>query len=47
MQIAEIAVEQADELITTGETSQPEKQSIDCVLITADNAEGYTLFALS
>ncbi len=47
VQIAEIAVEQADELITTGETTQPEKQSIDCVLITAENAEGYTLFALS
>ena len=47
VQIAEIAVEQADEVITTGEASQPEKQSIDCVLITKDNADGYTLFALS
>jgi erythritol transport system substrate-binding protein len=46
VQIAEMAVEQADELIRTGETSQPEKQSIDCVLITAENADGYSLFAL-
>jgi erythritol transport system substrate-binding protein len=46
VQIAEMAVEQADELITSGETSQPEKQSIDCQLITKDNADTYTLFAL-
>ena len=46
VQIAEMAVEQADELITTGKTSQPEKQSIDCVLINKDNADAYTLFAL-
>ena len=46
MQIAELAVEQADEVITTGEASQPEKQSIDCILITAANADAYTLFAL-
>jgi erythritol transport system substrate-binding protein len=46
VQIAEMAVEQADELITTGETSQPEKQSIDCQLITKENADSYTLFAL-
>jgi erythritol transport system substrate-binding protein len=41
-----MAVEQADEFIRTGEASQPEKQSVDCVLINADNAEQYTLFAL-
>jgi erythritol transport system substrate-binding protein len=46
VQISEIAVEQAHELLTTGETSQPEKQSIDCVLITEENADSYTLFAL-
>jgi erythritol transport system substrate-binding protein len=46
VQIAEMAVEQADELVTTGETSQPEKQSVDCVLITEGNADQYTLFAL-
>jgi len=46
VQIAEMAVEQADELLTTGAVSQPEKQSIDCVLVTADNADAYTVFAL-
>ncbi|MGW2093575.1 substrate-binding domain-containing protein [Promicromonospora sukumoe] len=46
VQISELAVEQADELIRTGETSEPEKQSIDCVLINKDNADSYTLFAL-
>jgi erythritol transport system substrate-binding protein len=46
VQIAELAVEQADEVITTGEASQPEKQSIDCALINAANADSYTLFSL-
>ncbi|AEG44469.1 D-ribose ABC transporter substrate-binding protein [Isoptericola variabilis] len=46
VQISEMAVEQADEFIRTGEASQPEKQSVDCVLINADNADQYTLFAL-
>lgn len=46
VQIAEIAVEQADAFIRTGETGQPEKQSIDCVLIDESNADGYTLFAV-
>ncbi len=36
--IAQIAVVQADEYLKNGKASQPEKQSIDCVLITADNA---------
>ncbi|BAN03485.1 sugar ABC transporter sugar-binding protein [Ilumatobacter coccineus YM16-304] len=45
--ISELAVQQADELIRTGTTTQPEKQSIDCVLINADNADRYTLFGLS
>ena len=44
--IAELAVQQADEFIRTGALSVPEKQSIDCILITADNADQYTLFAL-
>jgi len=46
VQIAEMAVEQADEYIRTGETGQPEKQSVDCVLIDASNVDRYTLFAL-
>jgi erythritol transport system substrate-binding protein len=44
--ISEMAVEQADEFVKNGEASQPEKQSIDCQLITKDNADTYTLFAL-
>lgn len=46
VQISEMAVEQADEYIRNGEASQPEKQSVDCILINADNADQYTLFAL-
>jgi erythritol transport system substrate-binding protein len=46
VQISEMAVEQADEFIKNGEASQPEKQSIDCQLITKENADSYTLFAL-
>ncbi|MDR0283824.1 MAG: D-ribose ABC transporter substrate-binding protein [Propionibacteriaceae bacterium] len=45
--IAELAVEQADQYIKTGSTGQPEKQSIDCVLIDSSNAAKYTLFGLS
>ncbi len=44
--ISELAIEQADEFIRTGKTSQPEKQSIDCVLINKDNAANYTVFAM-
>lgn len=46
VQIAEMAVEQADAFIRTGETGQPEKQSVDCVLIDASNADKYTVFAI-
>ncbi|XVV08619.1 D-ribose ABC transporter substrate-binding protein [Actinoplanes sp. CA-131856] len=45
--IAEMAVTQADEYIKTGKASQPEKQSIDCVLVNADNAKSVTNFAVS
>ena len=41
-----MAVEQADAFIRTGETGQPEKQSVDCVLIDASNADKYTVFAI-
>ncbi len=44
--IAQLAVQQADQLIRTGSTGQDEKQSIDCVVINADNAGKYTLFGL-
>lgn len=46
-QIAEMAVEQADGYIKTKSTGQPEKQSIDCVLITIDNAAKLNNFTLS
>jgi len=46
-QIAEMAVTQADQFIKTGSTGQPEKQSVDCVLITSENAGKVTNFAVS
>lgn len=42
--IAELAVEQAHQYLTTGSTGQPEKQSIDCVLVTSDNAHKFDMF---
>jgi erythritol transport system substrate-binding protein len=43
--IAEMAVEQADEYVKNGKASKPEKQSIDCELVTKDNADDYGVFA--
>jgi erythritol transport system substrate-binding protein len=43
--IAEMAVEQADQMIKTGKTGQPEKQSIDCELVTPENADEFGVFA--
>ena len=43
--IARMAVEQAHQLITTGKTGQPEKQSVDCELVTAANADQFGIFA--
>jgi erythritol transport system substrate-binding protein len=43
--IAEMAVEQADEFIKNGKASQPEKQSIDCELVTKENADEFGVFA--
>jgi erythritol transport system substrate-binding protein len=43
--IARLAVDQADALITTGSTGRPEKQSIDCELITRENADEFGVFA--
>src|SRR4051794_24018732 len=45
--IAETAVEQADKMIKTGSTGQPEKQSIDCTLIIKDNADKVGVFSIS
>jgi erythritol transport system substrate-binding protein len=36
---------QADKWIKTGSTGKPEKQSIDMVLLTPDNADQYEKFA--
>ncbi len=43
--IARLAVEQAHRYITTGSTGQPEKQAMDCELITAANADRFGIFA--
>jgi erythritol transport system substrate-binding protein len=42
--IARMAVDQADQYIKTGKASKPEKQSIDCVLVTKDNADEFGVF---
>jgi erythritol transport system substrate-binding protein len=42
--IARQAVDQAHKYLTTGSTSLPEKQSIDCELVTPANADQYGLF---
>ena len=46
--VAEMAIQaaiQADEYIRTGSTGKPEKQSIDMVLLTPENACQYESFA--
>ncbi len=43
--IARLAVDQAHAFITKGSTGQPEKQSIDCELITQANADQFGVFA--
>ncbi|OCX65653.1 D-ribose ABC transporter substrate-binding protein [Thioclava sp. SK-1] len=43
---AQLAVEQADHYLQTGTTGVEEKQLMDCVLITADNAAQLETFAL-
>ncbi|MEF2549804.1 D-ribose ABC transporter substrate-binding protein [Aurantimonas sp. A2-1-M11] len=44
---AQLAVEQADQYLTTGSTDQPEKQLMDCVLIDESNAAKLETFALA
>ena len=44
--ISELAVQQADAYIRTGETGKKEKQLVDCILIDKSNADKYTLFEL-
>jgi erythritol transport system substrate-binding protein len=43
--IALAAVDQAHRLITTGSTGQPEKQAVDCELVTFANADQFGIFA--
>jgi erythritol transport system substrate-binding protein len=42
--IARMAVDQANQFLKTGSTGQPEKQSIDCELVTAANADQFSNF---
>jgi len=44
-QIARLAVEEAHRYLTSGTTGAPEKQSIDCELVTRENAAQFGLFA--
>jgi len=43
--IARLAVEQAHRYLTTGSTGAPEKQSIDCELVTRANVNQFGVFA--
>jgi erythritol transport system substrate-binding protein len=43
--IARLAVEEAQRYLTSGQTGVPEKQSIDCELVTRENAGQFGLFA--
>ena len=42
--ISRLAVDQAHKYLTTGSTGAPEKQSVDCELVTPANADRYGLF---
>jgi erythritol transport system substrate-binding protein len=42
--ISRLAVDQAHKYLASGSTGMPEKQSIDCELVTAANADQYGLF---
>jgi erythritol transport system substrate-binding protein len=42
--ISRMAVQQADEFIKNGKASKPEKQSIDCELVSKDNADQFGVF---
>jgi erythritol transport system substrate-binding protein len=45
--ISQMAVDQADAYLKNGKTDQPEKQSVDCVLVNPDNAKQVTNFAVA
>jgi erythritol transport system substrate-binding protein len=42
--IARMAVEQAVEYLRTGSTDLPEKQAVDCILVTSENADEFGVF---
>ncbi len=44
--IARSAVEQADLYLRTGSTGKPEKQAVDCLLVTRENAHRFGVFEL-
>jgi erythritol transport system substrate-binding protein len=44
--IARMAVDQADALIKTDATGQPEKQSVDCALVTPENIDRFGVFEI-
>jgi erythritol transport system substrate-binding protein len=46
-QIAQMAIDEADQFLRTGSTGKPEKQLVDCVLITKANASKLNNFAMS
>jgi erythritol transport system substrate-binding protein len=46
VEIARTAVEQADLFLRTGSTGRPEKQSVDCLLVTPENADRFGVFEL-
>jgi erythritol transport system substrate-binding protein len=43
---AEMAVEQADRFLKQGSTGKPEKQAVECYLVTQKNVDEFGLFAL-
>ncbi len=43
--LSNLAVEQANAYLTSGKTGVDEKQSVDCILITKENADDYANFA--
>ncbi len=43
-QLAKTAVDEANKFITSGSTGQPERQLIDCVLVTPQNADQFGVF---
>jgi len=45
--ISEMAVDQADAYLKNGKADQPEKQSVDCVLVNPDNAKSVSNFSVT